>query len=233
MTRLFWAGYSLVYDSLWDNPLLQSAGAVIARSLAADSAVREIGAGTGVVTRHLVAAGHRVEAVEPDPTMAARLTRRLPQVPVLRCTMDDLESARPAEAVVAVNVIHLLPDPPAAVDRLRQGCVAGGPVIIVTPDPGAGLISVAVALHRAHMTGWWIARFITLHLLLGPFAALCGVRPGAALHWADSDQLRAYARNWPPSAEPVSTIFRLLILPGTAPPTDPPDQHGQSEPVTR
>jgi SAM-dependent methyltransferase len=232
-SRLFWAGYALVYDSLWDNPLLQSAGAVIARLPATDSTVREVGAGTGVVTRHLVAAGHRVEAVEPDPAMARRLTRRLPQVPVRRCTVDDLGSARPAEAVIAVNVIHLLPDPLAAIDRLRRGCVTGGAVIVVTPDPGAGLAAVAIALHRARMTGWWITRFIALHLLLGPFAAFCGIKPGAALCWADSDQLRAYARSWPPTAGPVSTIFRLLVLPGTAPPSDPADRDGQSDPVIR
>jgi predicted RNA methylase len=35
--------------------------------------VADVGAGTGLLTRDLMAAGHRVTAVEPDPQMLERL----------------------------------------------------------------------------------------------------------------------------------------------------------------
>jgi len=43
--------------------------------------VVDLGAGTGICTRQLVAAGHDVVAVEPDPQMRATLAARLPGVP--------------------------------------------------------------------------------------------------------------------------------------------------------
>jgi SAM-dependent methyltransferase len=65
------------YDRLRPTPPMDAV-----RWLVPDAARRvlDLGAGTGAMTRQLVAAGHDVVAVEPDPRMRAVLTRRLPQV---------------------------------------------------------------------------------------------------------------------------------------------------------
>ncbi|MCG8593469.1 MAG: methyltransferase domain-containing protein [Kiloniellales bacterium] len=70
--------------------------------------VIELGAGTGPVTRALLAAGvapERLIAVEIDPEMAAFLRRRVPGVTVLACDALALERALPAEARGRVGAV--------------------------------------------------------------------------------------------------------------------------------
>ena len=70
--------------------------------------VVELGAGTGPVTRALLAAGvapERLIAVEIDPEMAAFLRRRFPGVTVLECDALALERTLPAEALGRVGAV--------------------------------------------------------------------------------------------------------------------------------
>ncbi|WP_030906243.1 class I SAM-dependent methyltransferase [Streptomyces sp. NRRL F-5126] len=62
------------------------------RPLAGAHAV-DVGAGTGIATRSLLARGARVTAVEPGPGMAARLHAVLPEVPLVRAVGDALPLA--------------------------------------------------------------------------------------------------------------------------------------------
>ena len=55
---------SFVYDDLRDKC-----------GLAPGAQVLEVGPGTGIVTRHLLSAGARVVAIEPDPSLATYLSR--------------------------------------------------------------------------------------------------------------------------------------------------------------
>lgn len=69
--------------------------------------VVDMGAGTGKLTAALVAAGHRVTAVEPLPEMRAILSERVPQAQVVDATAE--ESGLPtasADAVVAGSAFH-------------------------------------------------------------------------------------------------------------------------------
>lgn len=91
--------------------------------------VLDVGAGTGLLTQGVAAAGHRVVAVDPAPEMLAQLTARLPGVPALAGTAEALPVADASvDAVVAGQAAHWFDVGPAAreVRRvLRPGGVLG------------------------------------------------------------------------------------------------------------
>jgi SAM-dependent methyltransferase len=64
--------------------------------------VLDLGAGTGKLTRAILAAGHEVTAVDPDPEMLATLSRATPEVPTLVGTAENLPI--PDSSVGAVMV---------------------------------------------------------------------------------------------------------------------------------
>lgn len=71
------------------------------------SVVVDIGAGTGILTRALVALGHRVIAVEPDDAMRAQLSTSLPDVDARRGAAEAIPLAdASATAVVAGQAYH-------------------------------------------------------------------------------------------------------------------------------
>lgn len=76
--------------------------------------VVDLGAGTGKLTRSLVALGHRVTAVEPLPEMIAQLRTAVPGVTTLEGGAEaiPLESAC-ADAVVAAQAFHWFDHDPA------------------------------------------------------------------------------------------------------------------------
>lgn len=65
--------------------------------------VLDLGAGTGKLTRGLVALGHRVTAVEPLDEMLERLRRSLPEVPALSGRAEQIPLADAAVDVVVVG----------------------------------------------------------------------------------------------------------------------------------
>jgi SAM-dependent methyltransferase len=90
----------------------------------AGSSVLEIGPGSGLVTRHLVAAGARVVAVEPDHGFADYLARAMPEVRVVRAPFEEAEVGAGFDAVVAATSFHWLEQSialPKLGDVLRPG----------------------------------------------------------------------------------------------------------------
>ncbi|SDX70373.1 Methyltransferase domain-containing protein [Modestobacter sp. DSM 44400] len=91
--------------------------------------VLDLGAGTGLLTDVLLAAGHEVVAVDPSPPMLFQLRHRLPQVQ----TGEGGAEAVPlpdasVDAVVAGQAAHWFDPAPAAVELrrvLRPGGVVG------------------------------------------------------------------------------------------------------------
>ena len=76
--------------------------------LRAGASVVEIGPGTGLVTRRLVAAGARVVAVEPDQNMAAHLAAAVSSdVEIIGATSE--QAALPAGQVRSRRGAHLVP----------------------------------------------------------------------------------------------------------------------------
>jgi SAM-dependent methyltransferase len=176
-TELLWRVYSRWYDRLWDVPLTHEVGRAVAGHLAPDDEVVEVGAGTGLISAHLLAARTRsLRVTEPDPQMRARLRARLPGVHVGAAALEELDVvAGRRRTVVAANVVHLLAVPERAVEHLRKVAGAQGQVIVVTPRPGVSLRDVVRAQRRTGSSRWQAMRFVLLHLLLAPLTALAGV----------------------------------------------------------
>lgn len=137
--------------------------------------VDEVGAGTGLYTLRLHQAGIDVCASEPNARMRHYLAARLPDLRVSDSAIEALgEGGAEPRVVVAANVLHLVPDPRAALERLR--CRAGreGLVIIVGPSSRASLTRFCLALHRRKESVIGMLRFLSIHIVLAPLIALGG-----------------------------------------------------------
>jgi phosphatidylethanolamine/phosphatidyl-N-methylethanolamine N-methyltransferase len=138
--RRYWDKHAKRYDrSMW---LL---GRPIPRmvELAGDATrglerVLEVAAGTGVVTPALAAGAREVVATDYSEAMVAALQQRLRVAGVtnVRCEHADLCALRfddgTFDAVVAANVLHLVPDLPGALAALRRVLKPGGRIIAPT-----------------------------------------------------------------------------------------------------
>ena len=100
--------------------------------------VLEVAAGTGLVTAALAAGAAEVIATDYSAAMVAALERRVRDVGVatVRCEQADLYALRfddgSFDAVVAANVLHLVPDLPGALAALRRVSRPGGRVVVPT-----------------------------------------------------------------------------------------------------
>ena len=100
--------------------------------------VLEVAAGTGLVTPALAAGAGEVIATDYSAAMVATLERRVrdAQVANVRCEQADLYALRfddaSFDAVVAANVLHLVPDLPSALAALRRVLKPGGLLVVPT-----------------------------------------------------------------------------------------------------
>jgi SAM-dependent methyltransferase len=89
------------------------------------SRVLEIGPGSGLVTGHLVAAGARVVAVEPDRGFAEYLGRVMSEVQVVGVPFEEADVGDGFDAVAAVTCFHWL-DQSTALPKLGGLLRPGG-----------------------------------------------------------------------------------------------------------
>ena len=179
--RLLWALYSRVYDLLWDAPLTSAVARQVALQITPGSSLLEVGAGTGLCSRELLAIAGSLEAAEPDERMALRFSDRVPGVAPLPMSIEEIGESQ-YDHVVAVNVVHLTNDPATAVTHLRAACRPDGTVVVATPHASPGLVRVAIAHRRAGAGMWFCARFVGIHVALAPFIMLAARhRPTVAL----------------------------------------------------
>jgi ubiquinone/menaquinone biosynthesis C-methylase UbiE len=93
--------------------------------------VLELGAGTGKLTRQLVALGHDVHASEPDPDMLAVLRRNLPDVRVSESGAEDIPLPdRSVDVVVAAQSFHWF-DHDKALPEIARVLRPGGALALV------------------------------------------------------------------------------------------------------
>jgi SAM-dependent methyltransferase len=99
----------------------------VAWMLSADARdVADVGAGTGKLTSGLVAEGRVLTAIDPDPQMLARLSERLPGIPTLVGTGEDLPLPDASmDAVVFGQAWHWV-DPPRASAEVARVLRPGG-----------------------------------------------------------------------------------------------------------
>ena len=114
------------------------------------TAVLDLAAGTGAVTRLLVGRAARVVAVEPDERMRAVLAARCPEAEVLEGRGEDIPLADASvDAVVIASAWHWL-DPERAVPEITRVLRPGGylGVIWVSRDSRVGWVAEFNALMR-------------------------------------------------------------------------------------
>jgi phospholipid N-methyltransferase len=129
---------SMVFLRAWlRNPrsigAVTPSGATLARLMTAQVSqlggpVIELGPGTGVLTRALIARGvppHRLALIETDPHFAAALSRRYPSATILRMDAAQLGQTEPLfgdeRACAVVSGLPLLSMPAAQVAAIVQG----------------------------------------------------------------------------------------------------------------
>ncbi|HEY9565210.1 MAG TPA: class I SAM-dependent methyltransferase, partial [Nocardioides sp.] len=117
----------------------QSIPAIVA-GLAGCSRVLEMGFGTGLITRELIAAGVSVEVLEGSPRLAAHARSAHPGLIVHVGMFETFQPADPFDAVLALHVLEHVDDPVALLVHLRSWLRSGGMLTVVTPN--------AESLHR-------------------------------------------------------------------------------------
>jgi SAM-dependent methyltransferase len=94
--------------------------------------VAELGAGTGLMTQVLIAAGHHVVAIEPDPLMRAQLRARLgPSIDLRAGSAEAIPVAdAQVDGVVAAESFHWF-DRAVALAEMARVIRPGGTLLIV------------------------------------------------------------------------------------------------------
>jgi SAM-dependent methyltransferase len=99
-----------------------------------DGTVLELGCGSGLLTRHLTAAGHRVIASDASPAMLELAVAHAPQAEIRRITLPD-DPLPAADAVVSVgHALNYLPDADALERVLAAICAALRPGGVLALD---------------------------------------------------------------------------------------------------
>jgi ubiquinone/menaquinone biosynthesis C-methylase UbiE len=124
-----WSIYAVSYDSilLSFSPYLQLIKDVLAPIAPDASDVLDVGAGTGNVTKALLKRGLRVVALENNLPMleklhAKNLENAGGRLIINKSSAENMEAIEPNsfDAVVAMNVLYALNDPPAFINKVAQ-----------------------------------------------------------------------------------------------------------------
>jgi phosphatidylethanolamine/phosphatidyl-N-methylethanolamine N-methyltransferase len=139
--RQYWERHAARYDlslRVLHRPLPRMVH-LVAEAVRGRERVLEVAAGTGLVTVALGVSARSVVATDYAAAMVARLERRLQAAGLghtVQCRQADLYQLPFApgafEAVVAANVLHLVPDLPGALAALRRVLEPGGRLIAPT-----------------------------------------------------------------------------------------------------
>ena len=128
-------GYGFHADNL-APAILRALEPVLAR----DGLVLELGCGSGLLTRHLLDAGHRVIATDASPAMLELTRETAPDAEDVRVLVLPDDPLPPADAIVSVgHTLSYLPDE-AAIDRALDAI--GG---ALEPD---GVLAIDLLDHR-------------------------------------------------------------------------------------
>ena len=138
--RQYWERHAKNYDrsmAVLGRPLTRMIE-LAADAVCGASKVLEVAAGTGLVTRAIASAAKEVVATDYASAMVEALRARVQSdgLSNVRCEQADLYAlpfeAGSFDAVVAANVLHLVPDLEGALVALRRVVRPGGCVVVPT-----------------------------------------------------------------------------------------------------
>lgn len=138
--REYWDRHAKRYDrslSLLRRPIPRMVG-LTGEATHGFGQVLEVAAGTGLVTLAIAAGAGSVIASDYSASMVAQLERRVRDSGVtnVKCEQADLFSLRfddgTFDAVVAANVLHLVPDLESALASLRRVAKPAGRLVVPT-----------------------------------------------------------------------------------------------------
>lgn len=138
--RRYWEKHAKNYDRsmlLLGKPIAPML-ALVSQAVAGRERVLELAAGTGLVTGAIARSAREVVATDYAQAMVDVLQARVQGANLnnVRCERADVYSLsyKPAtfDAVVAANVLHLLPDLPGALDAMKRVVQPGGRWVLPT-----------------------------------------------------------------------------------------------------
>ena len=136
---MIWDRVAPLYDlavSTLNRRVYDGTGAAVARLIRPGDTVLECACGTGAIASAIAPACARVVATDFSEGMlkqARKKLARFPHVVVEQADITDLHYADDSfDAVVAGNVIHLLPEPGDALKELKRVVRPGGTIIVPT-----------------------------------------------------------------------------------------------------
>lgn len=137
--RTFWDRTAGRYDlSMWflGGPL-SPMRELVADAVHGQDRVLELAAGTGLVTTAIAPVVHTLVATDYADAMVAKLQERvrdggLSNVQVRALDLTTLDGSERFDAVVAANVLHLLPDLDVALNAMRSVLRPGGLLVVPT-----------------------------------------------------------------------------------------------------
>lgn len=116
--------------------------------------VLDIGGGTGTSAVRLAGIGHRVTVVDPSPDALAALDRRAREAGVTvdarqgdLAALTDVADRAGADVVLCHGVLEVVPDPAAALARIRDVLRPGGTLSLLVSQRTAAVLSRALAGH--------------------------------------------------------------------------------------
>lgn len=114
--------------------------------------VLEVGSGLGLITAELVARGHEVTALEPDPSLFARAAENGSPARRINATLADAGLEGKFDTVLYVNVLEHIADDIAELALARERLVPGGNVVIFVPAMPAlyGTMDAVSGHHRRY-----------------------------------------------------------------------------------
>jgi phosphatidylethanolamine/phosphatidyl-N-methylethanolamine N-methyltransferase len=153
--RRFWESNASRYDrsmGLLGGPLPRTVE-LVAAAVSGATRVLEVASGTGLVSEAIAPVVGELLATDYAAAMVEKTRARVGHLPNVRCEVRDLYALGEADgsfdAVVAANVLHLLPDLPGGLAAMRRVLRPDGRLVVPTychaQNARARLVSAVMA----------------------------------------------------------------------------------------
>lgn len=136
---MFWdkvAGLYDLFENIYNKKVYRETGISVAKHINQKDTVLECACGTGAISIYIAPKCSKLYATDYSTGMLKQAKKKLSRFDNVVLKKADITSLKAKDcsfdAVVAGNVIHLLPEPEAALRELTRVCKAGGKLIIPT-----------------------------------------------------------------------------------------------------